>query len=116
MYTPQGDISHGEFALDVAVKAVDYFQEFFSTPYTLPKMDLVAVTDFYIGAMENWGLLTFRETALLFDPMAATTSAKQYVAILVCHEVAHQWFGNLVGIEWWDQLWLKEGFASWISF
>ena len=116
VYTPQGDTSHGEFALDVAVKAVEYFQQFFSTPYTLPKMDLVAVPDFYIGAMENWGLLTFRETALLFDPMVATTSAKQYVAILVCHEVAHQWFGNLVGIEWWDQLWLKEGFASWISF
>ena len=116
VFTPRGDTSHGEFALDVAVKAVEYFQEFFSTPYTLPKMDLVAVPDFYIGAMENWGLLTFRETALLFDPKVATTSAKQYVAILVCHEVAHQWFGNLVGIEWWDQLWLKEGFASWISF
>ena len=116
VFTPQGHTSHGEFALDVAIKAVEYFHDFFATPYTLPKMDLVAVPDFYIGAMENWGLLTFRETALLFDPMAATTSAKQYVAILVCHEVAHQWFGNLVGIKWWDQLWLKEGFASWISF
>ena len=116
VYTPQADTTHGLFALEVAVKAVDYFQEFFSTPYTLPKMDLVAVPDFYIGAMENWGLLTFRETALLFDPAVATTSAKQYVSILVSHEIAHQWFGNLVGIRWWDQLWLKEGFASWISF
>ena len=116
VFTPQSETSHGEFALDVALKSVEYFKDFFSTPYTLPKLDLVAVPDFYIGAMENWGLLLFRETALLFDPKVGTTSSKQYVSILVTHEIAHQWFGNLVGIQWWDQLWLKEGFASWISF
>jgi len=79
-------------------------------------MDLVAVPDFYIGAMENWGLLTFRETDLLFHPQQSTLSRRQYVAILVCHEIAHQWFGNLVSIAWWDQTWLKEGFATWISY
>jgi len=66
--------------------------------------------------MENWGLLTFRETALLFHPSEGTLRTKQYVSIVVTHEIAHQWFGNLVSIEWWDQLWLKEGFATWISF
>ena len=98
------------FALDVATAALKFFKDFFGLGFTLPKMDLVAVPDFYIGAMENWGLLTFRETALLFHPSASTLSRKQYVAILVCHEVAHQWFGNLVSIAWWDQLWLKACF------
>ena len=116
VFTPQGESDTGRFALEVAVKALDYFEEFFSTPFTLPKIDLVAVPDFYIGAMENWGLLTFRETSLLFERGEASTSSQQYVSILVTHEVAHQWFGNLVGVEWWDQLWLKEGFATWISF
>ena len=116
MYTPEGETRQGEYALDIAVKSVDYFSQFFSTPYTLPKLDLVAVPDFYIGAMENWGLLTFRETALLLHPSKGTQRARQYVSILVTHEIAHQWFGNLVTLEWWDQLWLKEGFATWISF
>jgi len=116
VFTPQGETAQGEYALNVAVRAIDYFKNFFSIGYTLPKMDLVAVPDFYIGAMENWGLLTFRETALLFHPSKGTQRTKEYVSILVTHEIAHQWFGNLVGIEWWDQLWLKEGFATWISF
>jgi len=116
VYTPQGETSQGEYALNMAVKSLDYFKEFFGLGYTLPKMDMVAVPDFYIGAMENWGLLTFRETALLFHPSEGTVRSKQYVSILVAHEIAHQWFGNLVSIEWWDQLWLKEGFATWISF
>jgi len=116
VYTPQGETCQGEYALTMAVKSLDYFKEFFGLGYTLPKMDMVAVPDFYIGAMENWGLLTFRETALLFHPSDGTVRSKQYVSILVAHEIAHQWFGNLVSIEWWDQLWLKEGFATWISF
>ena len=116
VFTPPGQASQAQLALDVALEALQYFSQFFSRPYTLPKMDLVAVPDFYIGAMENWGLLTFREHYLLFDAERATLNTKQDVAIIVCHEVAHQWFGNLVGIKWWDQLWLKEGFATWVSF
>jgi len=116
VFTPQGETAQGEYALSMATKSLDYFKEFFGLGYTLPKMDMVAVPDFYIGAMENWGLLTFRETALLFHPSEGTLRSKQYVSILVAHEIAHQWFGNLVSIEWWDQLWLKEGFATWISF
>ena len=116
VFTPHGCSSQGQLALSVALQALQYFSQFFSQPYTLPKMDLVAVPDFYIGAMENWGLLTFRENFLLFDAEMATLTTKQDVAIVVCHEIAHQWFGNLVGIKWWDQLWLKEGFATWVSF
>jgi len=116
LYTQISQTIQVEFALDVATGALNFYQEFFGVDYPLPKMDLVAVPDFYIGAMENWGLLTFRETALMYHPVASTISRKQYVAILVCHEIAHQWFGNLVSIEWWSQLWLKEGFATWISF
>ena len=86
----QGRTSQGEFALDIAVKSLAYFKEFFSVPYSLPKLDLVAVPDFYIGAMENWGLLTFRETALLFRPDSGTQRSRQYVSILVTHEIAHQ--------------------------
>jgi len=116
VFTPSGRTRHGEYALDIAVKAVQFFTKFFGLSYTLPKIDLVAVPDFYIGAMENWGLLTFRETALLFDPDHGSERSREYVAILVTHEVAHQWFGNLVSLAWWDQLWLKEGFATWASF
>jgi len=116
VYTQVGQVLQAQYSLDIATRALNFYQSFFGVPYTLPKMDLVAVPDFYIGAMENWGLLTFRETALLYHPQHSTLSRRQYVAILVCHEIAHQWFGNLVSVNWWDQTWLKEGFATWISF
>ncbi|XP_050380494.1 aminopeptidase M1-like [Argentina anserina] len=115
-YCPVGKSDKGEFALYVAVKSLDLFAKYFSTPYSLPKLDMVAVPEFSGGAMENYGLITYRENELLFDPLHSTAARKQRMAIVVSHEVAHQWFGNLVTMEWWSDLWLNEGFATWISY
>ncbi|XP_040370036.1 aminopeptidase M1 isoform X4 [Rosa chinensis] len=115
-YCPVGKSDKGEFALNVTVMTLDLFSKYFSTPYSLPKLDMVAVPEFSGGAMENYGLITYRETELLFDPLHSTAARKQRMAIVVSHEVAHQWFGNLVTMEWWTDLWLNEGFATWISY
>ncbi|GJQ12636.1 hypothetical protein GpartN1_g4427.t1 [Galdieria partita] len=115
VYTLKGSSELGRFALQVAVKTLTFFAEFFDIAYPLPKMDLVAIPDFAAGAMENWGCVTFRETALLIDPANSSTVARSRVAEVVAHELAHQWFGNLVTMEWWTHLWLNEGFATWAA-
>ncbi|CAL5006547.1 unnamed protein product [Urochloa decumbens] len=116
VYTQVGKTNQGKFALDVGVKSLDLYKDYFATPYPLPKLDMIAIPDFAAGAMENYGLVTYRETALLYDELLSSASNKQQVAITVAHELAHQWFGNLVTMEWWTHLWLNEGFASWVSY
>jgi aminopeptidase N len=100
VYTALGKTHLGEFSLATAVAALDFYNEWFDTPYPLPKMDLLAIPDFAAGAMENWGAITYRETALLVDPANSSISVMQRVARTVCHEIAHMWFGNLVTMEW----------------
>lgn len=100
-----------EHALDVTTKTIDFFEDYYGTEYPLAKCDLVALPDFSAGAMENWGLITFREVCLLASPNAAQ-STKEYTATVIAHELAHQWFGNLVTMKWWDELWLNESFAN----
>lgn len=101
-----------DFALDHASRTIEFFNEYFGVPYPLPKSDHVALPDFSAGAMENWGLVTYREIALLADPKTTSTATRQYVAEVIAHELSHQWFGNLVTMKWWDNLWLNESFAT----
>ena len=105
-----------DFALDVATRTIDFFDDYFGTPYPLPKSDHVALPDFSSGAMENWGLITYREVALIADPKTSGISSKQYVALVIAHELSHQWFGNLVTMKWWDNLWLNESFATLMEY
>ncbi|KAH7865367.1 hypothetical protein Vadar_005683 [Vaccinium darrowii] len=114
-YCAVGETDKGRFALSVAVKSLDLFKKYFSMPYPLPKLDMVAVPDFAGGAMENYGLIVYRETDMLLDIHSAAVN-KQRLVIVTTHEVAHQWFGNLVTMEWWTYLWLNEAFATWISY
>ncbi|ONI33136.1 hypothetical protein PRUPE_1G407900 [Prunus persica] len=116
VYCQVGKANQGKFALYVAVKTLELYKEYFAMPYSLPKLDMVAIPDFSAGAMENYGLVTYRETALLFDEQNSAAANKQRVATVVAHELAHQWFGNLVTMEWWTHLWLNEGFATWVSY
>ncbi len=105
-----------DFALEVATRTIDFFDQYFDTPYPLPKSDHVALPDFSSGAMENWGLITYREVALIADPETIAISSKQYIATVITHELSHQWFGNLVTMKWWDNLWLNESFATLMEY
>ena len=113
---PNSNIEHGRYSLELAAKTLAFYEKTFASEYPLPKMDMVAIPDFSAGAMENWGLVTYRSVDLLFDETISGANTKQRVAEVVQHELAHQWFGNLVTMDFWDGLWLNEGFATWMSW
>lgn len=104
-----------EFSNQIAMESLDFYDQLFEVPYPLPKLDQVAIPDFDAGAMENWGLVTYRESCLLADQNTPQTT-KEYIATVVTHELSHQWFGNLVTMRWWDNLWLNESFANMMQF
>lgn len=115
-HTPPGAAEQGRFVLEASRAFVEFYEDYFGIPYPLSKLDLVPIPNFEAGAMENWGLITFREAEMLIDPQGSTAQNRERVAIVAAHETGHMWFGDLCTMKSWGDLWLNEAFASWISY
>uniref|UniRef100_A0A671SSU1 Uncharacterized protein n=1 Tax=Sinocyclocheilus anshuiensis TaxID=1608454 RepID=A0A671SSU1_9TELE len=107
---------HGDYALNITGPILKFFEKYYSVPYPLSKSDQIALPDFYFGAMENWGLVTYKETNLLYQGFISSNANKERTATIIAHELAHMWFGNLVTLKWWNEVWLNEGFAPYVSY
>lgn len=116
IYTRPGTVDDQEFALVSGLLLLHRLEEYYNVKFTLPKVYQVGVPDFAAGAMENWGLVTYRESYMLYNTVNSTTNTQTGIATTIAHEYCHQWFGNLVAIKWWTYLWLKEGFATLFSW
>jgi len=114
--TPKEKLEGAKFALENCKKFLSYLEEYFNVPYPLKKLDLIAIPDFAAGAMENWGAITFRENLLLVFENITSQSAKERICEVIAHELVHMWFGNLVTMKWWDDLWLNESFATYLAY
>lgn len=112
LFSAETLIDDGKYGMDFACDVLDAFGDYLNVKYDLPKMDQFAIPDFSAGAMENWGLVTYREAGLLFSEKYSAYNTKTSISSLIAHEFAHQWFGNLVTPKWWTYIWLNEGFAS----
>lgn len=117
IFATEGKIQNATYALESTKRVLDYFTDYFGVEYPLPQLDQIAIPNAFsgFGAMENWGCISYTETLLLYDPATSSQDTKENVFNVIAHEVAHQWFGNIVTMGWWDNLWLNEAFASWID-